>query len=98
MPGDGGFGPGTIVLRDKKTGEVLQQAKVENIAGIDEGYVKWMISDPDAVWRKNWATRSNLKAPWEGDYVYITFVGTWPLPSVDGKLPLPKPKVTIISP
>jgi hypothetical protein len=89
MPGDGGFGPGIVILRDKKTGKILQQAKVENIAGIDEGYVDWMIGDPDAPWRKSWAFRKDLKDPWEGDYVDIKFVGTWPLPSVDGKLPPP---------
>jgi hypothetical protein len=35
MPGDGGgWGPGIIILRNKKTGEILQQAKVENLGGI----------------------------------------------------------------
>ncbi|MDR1661445.1 MAG: hypothetical protein LBR95_03330 [Azoarcus sp.] len=76
----------------------MQQAKVEELGGMDGGSVDWMVGDPDAIWRKNWATRRNLKDPWEGDYVYITFVGTWPLPSLDGKLPPPKPEVTIISP
>jgi hypothetical protein len=89
MPGDGGFGPGIIILRDKKTGEILQQAKVENIAGIDEEYVDWMVGDPDAIWRRGWADSARLKDPWEGDYIHIKFVGTWPLPSVDGKLPPP---------
>ena len=83
-PGDGGFGPGIIILRDKKTGKILQQEKIENIA--DSEYIEWWIGDPDAVWRKGWAT---AKGPREGDYVSIKFVGTWPLPSVDGKLPPP---------
>jgi hypothetical protein len=88
MPGDGGYGPGIIVLRDKKTGEILQQAKVENLAGIHGGYVKWMIGDPDAHWRKNMAVYNGGKA-WEGDYVRINLVDTrpWPLPSEDGKMP-----------
>ena len=85
-PGDCGFGPGIVILRDKKTGEVLQQARVEELS--NTGYVDWMIGEPDAIWRKNWASPRS-KDPWEGDYVDIKFVGTWPLPSVDGKLPLP---------
>jgi hypothetical protein len=94
MPGDGGYGPGIIILRDKKTGGILQQAKVENLGGMGRGDVDWMIGDPDAPWRKSWATRAQLKTPWEGDYVHITLVDTWPLPSVDGKLPPPPRKIT----
>ena len=92
-PGDGGFGPGIVILRDKKTGEVLQQARVENLGGMDEESVKWMIGDPDAVWRKNYAARAGLKEPWGGDYVYVKLLTSdeWPLPSVDGKMPPPLP-------
>jgi hypothetical protein len=86
-PGDGGFGPGIVVLWDKKAGKILQQAEVENLGGMHEGYVDWMIGDPDAVWRKGWPTA--MGTPAEGDYVYIKFIGIWPLPSLDGKLPLP---------
>jgi hypothetical protein len=86
-PGNGGFGPGIVVLWDKKAGKILQQARVENIDSAS--YVDWMIGDPDAVWRKGWATYAQLKTPWEGDYVRIGLLGTWPLPSLDGKLPLP---------
>jgi hypothetical protein len=86
MPGDGGYGPGIIILRDKKTGEILQQAKVENLGGMGRGSVKWMAGDPDAIWRKNLAAHNHGRA-WEGDYVHITLVGTWPLPSEDGKMP-----------
>jgi hypothetical protein len=50
MPGDGGYGPGIIILRDKKTGEILQQAKVENLGNMGRGDVKWWIGDPDAPW------------------------------------------------
>jgi hypothetical protein len=88
MPGDGGgWGPGIIILRNKKTGEILQQAKVEELGGIYSNDVKWWIGDPDAVWRKGWPTATGT--PWEGDYVFITFIGIWPLPSLDGKLPPP---------
>ena len=76
MPGDGGFGPGILTLREKKTGKVLQQAKVEHLGAIDSGDVRWMMNDPDAFWRQNWATRRNLKEPWKGDYVDISFVAT----------------------
>jgi hypothetical protein len=31
MPGDGGHGPGIVILREKQTGKILQQAKVEHI-------------------------------------------------------------------
>jgi hypothetical protein len=94
MPGNGGnFGPGIVILWDKKTGEILQQEKVENLDSY--GVVDWMVGNPDAPWRKGWATYAQLKAPWEGDYVHITLVDTWPLPSIDGKLPPPLPKVRI---
>jgi hypothetical protein len=85
MPGDGGFGPGIVILRENKTGKILQQAKVENLDGM-AGYAKWMIGDPDAPWRKGWAT---AEGPREGDYVRVGLLGTWPLPSEDGKLPPP---------
>ena len=93
-PGDGGgFGPGIVVLRDNKTGEVLQKARVEEITGIYyDGNVSWMIGDPDAPWRKSWGVA--YKQPggiWEGDYVFIKSVGDWPLPSKDGKMPPPLP-------
>jgi hypothetical protein len=88
MPGNGGrWGPGIIILRDKKTGEILQQAKVEEFGGMDEGNVEWMVGGPDAVWRKGWPTATG--APREGDYVHILLVAIWPLPSLDGKLPPP---------
>jgi hypothetical protein len=88
MPGDGGgWGPGTIILRDKKTEEILQQVKVEELGGMDEGNVEWWIGDPDAVWRKGCPTATGALR--EGDYFRIKFVGTWPLPSLDGKLPPP---------
>jgi hypothetical protein len=90
MPGDGGYGPGIIILRDKKTGEILRQEKVENLDG-DVGYVEWWIGDPDAVWRKGWAAAAKIEGPWEGDYVCIGIIDVWPLPSVDGKLPPSKP-------
>ncbi|MDR1661162.1 MAG: hypothetical protein LBR95_01850 [Azoarcus sp.] len=87
MPGDGGYGPGIIILRDKKTGKILQQAKVDNLGGMGRRSVQWMMGGPDAVWRKGWPTATG--APREGDYVHITLVAIWPLPSLDGKLPPP---------
>ena len=87
MPGDGGFGPGIITLQEKKTGLVLQRAKVEYLGGMGRGSIKWWIGDPDAVWRKGWPTA--VGAPHEGDYVNIGWVAIWPLPSLDGKLPPP---------
>ena len=86
MPGDGGFGPGIITLQEKKTGKVLQEAKVENLGVIDSGDVRWMMNDPGAFWRQNRATLWGLKEPWKGDYVRVKFVAIWPLPSLDGKL------------
>ncbi|GHT96347.1 hypothetical protein AGMMS49545_21070 [Betaproteobacteria bacterium] len=94
MPGDGGFGPGIVILVDKKTGKILQQARVDNIDSAS--YVDWKVGDPDALWRKGWATFAGLKEPWEGDYVDIKFGDTWPLPSEDGKLPPPLPVVTFV--
>ena len=96
MPGDGGFGPGIVILREKKTGKILQQARVDVIDNASSVY--WRIGDSGALWRKNWATYARLKDPWKGDYVRIKFVDTWPLPSVDGKLPPPKPKLTFSQP
>jgi hypothetical protein len=92
MPGDGGsFGPGIVILWDNATGKILQTAEVENVSAHD--YVKWRIGDPDAIWRKNLAMLNGLKDRWEGDYVDIMLVDTWPLPSEDGKMPLPWPKI-----
>ena len=91
MPGDGGFGPGIVILREKKTGKILQLARVDSLD--NSSYIKWMIGNPDAVWRKNLTMLTGLKGRWEGDYVNITFVGTWPLPSKDGEMPLPWPKI-----
>jgi hypothetical protein len=104
MPGNSGYGPGIIILRDKKTGEILQQAEVKNLGNMGAGNVNWMVGDPDAPWRKGWASFAKRKDPWEGDYVSIKLANvdlelvTWPLPSLDGKLPSPRPEVTIISP
>jgi hypothetical protein len=89
MPGDGGYGPGIIILREKKTGKILQQAKVENLGNMGRGSIKWMVGDPDAPWRKSRASFAKQERPWEGDYVDIGLVATWPLPSLDGKLPPP---------
>jgi hypothetical protein len=86
MPGQGGaWGKGIVILWDNKTRKILQLERVENIAAC--GRIKWMIGDPDAVWRKGWAVAAQQEKPWEGDYVDISFVATWPLPSEDGHLP-----------
>ena len=85
MPGDGGFGPGIVMLWDNKTGNILQNVRVENID--NASYIKWIIGDPDAPWRKGWPTTTG--EPREGDYVRIKLIATWPLPSLDGKLPPP---------
>jgi hypothetical protein len=86
MPGDGGYGPGIIILREKKTGNILHQRKVDNLAGMLRGYVEWMVGEPDAPWRKDWAGLESPE-PWKGDYVSIGLFGIWPLPSEDGEMP-----------
>jgi hypothetical protein len=86
-PGDGSFGPGIIILREKKTGKILQKARVDLIMEYDKP--KWLVGEPDAVWRKNRGTPQN---PWKGDYVSVGFLDAWPLPSEDGKMPPPFPK------
>ncbi|MDR1349701.1 MAG: hypothetical protein LBJ59_02760 [Zoogloeaceae bacterium] len=92
MPGQGGAsrGAGIIILWNNGTGKILQQIRAENLSTVDSSNVDWMIGDPDAPWRKSWAARARLDAPWKGDYVYIMFGDTWPLPSEDGTLPPPK--------
>ncbi|MDR2129523.1 MAG: hypothetical protein LBP52_10750 [Burkholderiaceae bacterium] len=95
MPGGGSdgirYGPGIVILWDNKTGKILQKARVETLVAHEN--VDWRIGEPDAVWRKNWGTPQN---PWKGDYVRVKFLDTWPLPSEDGKMPPPPPKITIL--
>jgi hypothetical protein len=42
MPGDGSFGPGIIILRDNKTGKILQKEEIENLAAIGKNNVEWI--------------------------------------------------------
>jgi hypothetical protein len=92
MPGDGSFGPGLVVLRDNKTGKILQKAKVEEVSSAGDS-VDWMIGDSGALWRKSWSAPGSQE-PWKGDYVSVRYLEIWPLPDKDGKLPPPKPTVT----
>jgi hypothetical protein len=91
MPGDGGYGDGIVILRDNKTGKVLQKARVENVSNL-AGLVDWMVGEPDADWRINLAILKGTDKKWEGNYVYVQYVDTWPLPDEEGKLPPPWPK------
>jgi hypothetical protein len=97
MPGQGGaWGKGIVILWDNKTGKMLQKTRVEEISSTGDS-IKWMIGEPEAIWRKNASILTRQEAPWEGDYVSIQFVDTWPLPSEDGKMPLPYPEIKTYS-
>jgi len=72
MPGDGSSGPGIVLLRDNKTGEVLQKERVDSVISL--GVVLWEDTCKD-YFHKEYKR-----------CVYVQDVATWELPPREGSV------------